>query len=112
MKESEPKFLINARVNEFTIPPITDGLIVGTHAPIGVNALKKALNILIPENFELLNINDEVIGDILMKSTIVRRMGQDRIVYFLMNQVKGFMTKEDIFHIKMEVEISITQEIE
>ena len=107
-----PKFLLSARLKEFTIPPITDGLIVGRNAPIGSTALKKALNLLIPEKFEHIEVEDNLMSDILLKSVIVRRVGRDRVVRFLMSQAKPFMVAEDILHIQMETDITVSQELE
>jgi len=46
-----PKFVLHARIKEFAIPPITDGLVIGKEASIGTVALQKALNLLIPDHF-------------------------------------------------------------
>jgi len=112
MKPNAPKFLLTARINDFTIPPITDGLILGKNSPIGASALKKALNLLIPETFEHIEVDDDVISDILVKSVLVRRVSQARVVKFLMNRVRPFMVAEDILHIQVDAEITVSQEVE
>jgi hypothetical protein len=107
----DPKFLITAKIKEFSIPPITDGLVIGKDAAIGVSALKKALKLLIPEEFDHIEVTDDMIGSILLKSSITRRISQERILPFILNQVKPFMVEDDIIHLQLDVEITITQEI-
>jgi hypothetical protein len=57
-----PKFFLQARIKEFAILPITDGLIIGREASIGTVALQKALNLLIPDHFEQIAIDDDIVA--------------------------------------------------
>ena len=107
-----PKFVLQARIKEFAIPPITDGLVIGREASIGTVALQKALNLLIPDHFEHLIIDDEIIADILIKSILLRRLTKDRLVKFIMGQVKPFMSAQDILQVQLDLEILLTGEVE
>lgn len=107
-----PKFIIRARLKEFAIPPITDGLVIGREASIGTSALKKALNLLIPDNFELVSVGDTVIEDVLVKATLLRRLTRPRLIRFLEEQVKPFMNPQDILHLQLDMEIMVHSELE
>ncbi len=111
MELNEPKFLVTARLKEFSIPPITDGVVIGKDSPIGVSALQKALRLLIPEDFDLIEVPDEVVGSILLRRSISRRLTQKRIVPFLLKQVKPLMLEDDILHVQLETEFIISQEL-
>lgn len=111
MLPNEPKFLITAKIKEFSIPPITDGLIIGKDAAIGVSALQKALRLLIPEEFDHIEIQDETINSMLVRSSITRRLSEKRVVHFLLEQVKPLMVADEILHIQLDTEITITQEV-
>ena len=107
-----PKFFLQARIKEFAIPPITDGLVIGREASIGTVALQKALNLLIPDHFEHIAIDDEIVADVLIKSILLRRLTKDRLVKFLIEQIKPFMSPQDILHVQLDLEISLTGELE
>jgi hypothetical protein len=107
-----PKFIVQARIKEFAIPPITDGLVIGREASIGTVALQKALNLLIPDHFEHVTIDDEIVADVLIKSILLRRLTKDRLVKFLIEQIKPFMSSQDIIHVQLDLEISLTGELE
>ncbi|MBA3968101.1 MAG: hypothetical protein H0X47_20465 [Nitrospirales bacterium] len=111
MLTTEPKFLITAKIKEFSIPPITDGLVIGKDAAIGVNALQKALKLLIPEDFNHIEIQDDVINSMLIRCSIARRLTEKRVVAFLLHQVKPLMLADEILHIQLDTEITITQEL-
>jgi hypothetical protein len=107
-----PKFIVQARIKEFLIPPITDGLVIGREASIGTVALQKALNLLIPDHFEHVTLDDEIVADVLIKSILLRRLTKDRLVKFLIEQIKPFMSSQDIIHVQLDLEISLTGEFE
>ena len=109
---SGPKFFLQARIKEFAIPPITDGLVIGREASIGTGALQKALNLLIPDHFEHVTIDDEIIADVLIKSILLRRLTKERLVQFLIEQIKPFMSAQDILHVQLDMEISLSGELE
>ena len=111
MQLNEPKFLVTARLKEFTIPPITDGLVIGKNTPIGVSALQKALRLLIPEEFDNIDVPDDIVGSILLRRSISRRLTERRIVPFLLKQVKPLMVDDDILHVQLETEFIVTQEL-
>lgn len=107
-----PKFFLQARIKEFAIPPITDGLVIGREAAIGTVALQRALNLLIPDHFEHVTTDDEIVADVLVKSILLRRLTKDRLVKFLIEQIKPFMSSRDIIHVQLDLEISLTGELE
>ena len=107
-----PKFFLQARIKEFSIPPITDGLVIGREASIGTVALQKALNLIIPDHIEHIAIDDEIIADVLVKSILLRRLTKDRLVKFIIEQIKPFMSSQDILHFQLDLEISLTGELE
>ncbi len=111
MLPNEPKFLLTAKIKEFSIPPITDGLVIGKDAAIGVSALQKALRLLIPEEFDHIEIQDEIINSMLIRCSITRRLSEKRVVAFLLDQIKPLMTADEILHIQLDTEITITQEL-
>ena len=55
-------YSLSVRVNEFALPPVTDGLVLGKDAPIGVQAVTKALNLLSANHLESIHMDDDVIA--------------------------------------------------
>lgn len=111
MLSNKTKYLITAKIREFSIPPITDGLVIGKDAAIGVSALQKALKLLIPEEFCHIEVTDDLIGCILVKASIIKKLSEDRIVSFLLQHVKPFMEENEILHVQLDMEITVTQEL-
>jgi len=99
-----------ARLTEFVLPPIDDGLVLGRLSPIGHVAVGKALSLLTTTQFEHVPMEDDVIGDILVRSAILRKISPEQLRRFMLEEVKPLMGPEEIIHLDLKVEIEIDQE--
>jgi len=99
--------IIRARAREFVLPPIVDGLVLGRFSPIGHVAVGKALALLTTTPFEYVPIEDEVIGDVLVRRAVLRKISADALRGFIITHVKPLMGPEEILHLDLEVEIAL-----
>lgn len=106
---SEVKQSVKARVGEFSIPPIRDGLVLGTNSPIGSVAMKRALELLVSSPFAHIEIQDDTISDILVRRAILRRISQEKLVDFVLRRVKPLMGPEEILHLELSAEVVIDE---
>jgi hypothetical protein len=98
---------IRIRAREFVLPPIVDGLVLGRLSPIGQVAMGKALALLTTTPFEHVPIEDEVIGDVLVRSAILRKVDAETLRRFILDHVKPLMGPEEILHLDLEVEVGL-----
>jgi hypothetical protein len=101
---------LRARIKEFSIPPIHDGLIIGQHSPIGCAAIRKAIDLLTTSPFEHIELQDETVGDILVRSSILRRVPKETLIAFVLERIKPLMGPDDILHIDLDAEITLEDE--
>ncbi|MBI3989574.1 MAG: hypothetical protein HY347_08150 [candidate division NC10 bacterium] len=109
---SSPKHILKARVREFVIPPIRDGLILGKHSPIGCVAIRKALELLGSSPFVRFELEDEVISDIVVRQAILRRIPKESLIAFVLNRIKPLIGPEEILHLELEVEVLLEEEFQ
>ena len=98
---------LRAQVREFVIPPIRDGLILGRQSAIGHVAIGKALSLLSTTSFERVPVEDDVIGDIIVRSSILRKLEAQRLVNFVLTEIKPLMGPEEILHLGIDLETVI-----
>ncbi|ABI55895.1 hypothetical protein ACN2MM_03305 [Alkalilimnicola ehrlichii MLHE-1] len=110
MQRDSSRYIIRASVKEFSLPPIHDGLVLGRESPIGHMAVAKALDLLTITPYEHLEIEDEVIGDVLVRSAVLRKLSADQVRDFVLTRVKPLMGPEEIVHLEMEIEVQIDSE--
>lgn len=99
--------IIHAKLTEFILPPIDDGLVLGKSSPIGHVAVGKALSLLSTTSFDHIPIEDDVIGDILVRSAIMRKISLEQLTSFVLNEIKPLMGPEEIIHLDISVEVSL-----
>jgi hypothetical protein len=104
---SGPTYTLRARVTEFRIPPVHDVLIVGREAPVGCEAMRRALALISHEPYEVLEPEDEVIGGILVRAILLRRLPPEKLRTFLLQHAKPVMQPRDVLHMNLEVEVHI-----
>ena len=109
----EPKTSIrhslSARVSEFDIPPVTDGLLIGKNSPIGFSAINKALNLLVAENFVTVEVEDDTISHCVVRRAIIRRIPQDKLVAFLLERIKPLMCAQEILNLELKADVMIEE---
>jgi len=104
------KHSVKVRVREFGVPPIHDVLVLGKQSPIGCAAIRKAIEFLVASPFEHLEFEDDVISDIIVRSAILRRIPKDKLIAFVLSQIKPLMTADEILHLDLEVEVAMEAE--
>lgn len=104
------KYTLKARVREFGVPPIHDVLVLGKQSPIGCAAIRKAIEFLVASPFDHIEFQDDVISDIIVRSAIMRRLPKDKLIGFVLSQIKPLMAADEILHLDLEVEVVIESE--
>ncbi|MBI3903855.1 MAG: hypothetical protein HY306_13095 [Nitrosomonadales bacterium] len=107
MNERKRKSTIRAQLTEFILPPIDDGLVLGRSSPIGHVAVGKALSLLSTTSFDHIPIEDDIIGDILVRTAIMRKISREQLIAFVLNEIKPLMGPEEIIHLDIEVELML-----
>jgi hypothetical protein len=104
------KHALKVRVREFQIPPIHDALVLGRASHIGCAAIRKALGLLSESPYEHIEVDDDLVSDIIIRRSILRRLSQEALVAFTLGHVKPLMTAEEILHLDLEVEVRLETE--
>lgn len=105
------KHILRARVHEFGIPPIRDGLVLGKASPIGCVAIRKALELLGDSRFVHIEPQDEVVSDVIVRSTILQLVPKEVLIDFVLRRIKPLMGPEDILHLHLDAEVLLEEEI-
>jgi hypothetical protein len=98
---------VRARVTEFGYPPVHDALILGVNAPQGTEAFKKGLGLLVSTPFEHISVKDDIIGSVLVRGSVLRRISAEKFLDFIMRRVKPLMSAEEILHLDMNIEVDL-----
>jgi hypothetical protein len=106
------KHFIQTRIKEFVLPPFRDGLILGKNAPIGSKAMCLALELLVATPFEHIEISDdEIIQDIIVRRNLLKRISKDKLLVFVLKNIKPLMGDEEILYLELDIEVNLEYEL-
>jgi hypothetical protein len=108
---------VNVRLQfqEFRIPPVHDALVLGKKSPIGSEAVRRSLTLLHVAPFQHIELSgaheDDVVGDILVRNSVLNKIPPDNLIRLVVDRVKPFMTAEEILHLRLDAEVSLEHQI-
>lgn len=108
MTANDRKVSISVHVGEYAIPPLKDMLVLGKNAPIGCIAMRRAIELLVKTPFEHIELDDEVISDILVRQSILRRVSRDELIDFVVAHMKPLMGSDEVLHALVEVHVFLS----
>lgn len=98
---------MRVRVKSMELPPIKDGLVVGKKAAIGIEAMLRTLSMLTPEEFERLQLTDDIIEDVIVRTAVLKKTGRDRLVKFVITNLKPLMIPTELLMLDIHLEVLI-----
>ncbi len=98
---------VTATVCEFALPPVHDALVLGRDAPVGCRAFRRVLELLSPAVFEHLETDDDTISDVLVRATLLRRIPADRLLQFVLADIKPLMAADEVLRLDLDVELRV-----
>src|SRR3954451_12698563 len=106
-KATHAEKTMRVRLKALEIPPIKDGLVIGRDAAIGGEAMLRTLKLMTNEKFERIIVRDDVIQDIIVRSAVLRKVGQQQLVSFIKERVQPLMGENELLMLDIEVELVI-----
>lgn len=105
--EAADDYTINVRLHfhEFSMPPVKDALVLGKESPIGCEAVRRALSLLHVATFDHIEPEDDVVGNILVRSSVLKKIPQDKLVALILHRVKPTMEKHECMHLHIVAEL-------
>ena len=102
---------MRVRLRALEMPPVKDGLVIGKNAAIGGEAMTRTLRLMTNEKFERFVIKDEIVQEAIIRSAVVRKIGKDRLINFVLKRVKPIMAESELLMLDIEVELVIEDSV-
>jgi len=105
------RVLLNMDLSTFEVPPAGEVLVLGKRCPIGPEAAKNMLDNVAPEEFELIQPEDDVIDGILVKKYLFLRADKESLTKAIIEEAKAIMGERDMIRLKCDVIVGIRREL-
>ncbi|SHF02177.1 hypothetical protein [Desulforamulus putei] len=110
--ESTRKAEITIRLSEFEVPPMQDVLIVGRKAPIGPEAARRMVDILSPEQYEIVEIEHPVIEAIVIRKSLTNMITKDRLIPLILDEGGKVANESTIIKAQLNIVLQVSKSID
>lgn len=106
-EKQSPSCTLTARITEFSIPPVSDGLVIGKESAIGFSAISRALHLLVANQYQAIEVSDDVISHLIVRRNLLRRVPEQKLVAFVISRIRPLMSPEEILHLELTAEVKL-----
>ncbi|MDO9528538.1 MAG: hypothetical protein Q7J27_05175 [Syntrophales bacterium] len=103
MKGRSKQYSLSLNFEDISLPPIKDILILGTKCSQGKFGVAKCFQLLSPDNFELIEIDDDIVQGLIINKRILKRIPVDHIIDILRREVFPYISAGDT--VKVDINI-------
>lgn len=103
--EGTKKAEISMKFSEFDMPPMQDVLIVGKRAPIGPEAARRMVDILSPDQYEILKIDHTFVEALVVRKSLLNMLPKDKLIGIIMEE--GGKVANESMIIKAQINITL-----
>jgi len=103
---------LNLRLSEFEIPPMQDVLLVGERAPIGPEAVRRMVDALSPEQYEIIDLDHSVFEALVIRKSLLKQITQDKLLPILLEEGTRIATAESVVKVQVSTVIEVNRGID
>lgn len=103
---------INMRFSEFEMPPMQDVLIVGKRAPIGPEAARRMVDILSPEQYEIIKIEHEYVEAVVVRRSLLNMLSKDKLIPMIMEEGGRIANESMIIKAQINITLHVSKSID
>lgn len=100
---------VRLRFKTLEIPPIRDGVVVGRAAQVSSETMQKILQLASADRFVSLPLHDDIIADVLIRESVLRKIDAEAVRDFVLQQIKPAMASSEVLSLQLEIEIVMEQ---
>ncbi|MEL7587096.1 MAG: hypothetical protein AAGU19_10325 [Prolixibacteraceae bacterium] len=98
-------YSVHLAFEEIQLPPFQDILLIGKKSPHGRMGLSRSLQFLMPDEFEVIEVDDPVVDTAFINKRLLKKMDRQQILSVLRRQVFPFVREDEILKVDFKVKI-------
>ncbi len=110
--DSTKKAEITMRMSEFEMPPMQDVLIVGRRAPIGPEAARRMVDILSPDQYEIVKVDHPAIEAMVVRKALFSMLPKEKLVALLMEEGERVANESTIVKAQVNIVLQVSKAID
>ncbi len=112
VNKNNRKAEINMKLSEFEMPPMQDVLFVGKKAPIGPEAARRMVEVLSPNQYEIIKVEDSIIEAIVIRKSILKMITQEKLIPIILEEGGRVANECSIIKAQIDIILHVSKSIE
>ncbi|OPY58178.1 MAG: hypothetical protein A4E55_01073 [Pelotomaculum sp. PtaU1.Bin035] len=112
LNDTGRKAQISIILSEFEIPPIQDVLLIGRRAPIGTKAVQRMIDVLSPEQYEILNVNEGPFESVVIRKSLSRLVTQEKLLSIILEEGHKVASETAVLKAQINIVLNINVEVD
>jgi len=104
--ENIMKYSISLSFQEIKLPPFDEILILGKNSQHGKIGISKSFELLIPNGFEIIEVEDEKVEAVFVNKRIIAKLPKDKLIKLLRDKVFPYVSEGELLKVDLKVTIS------
>lgn len=103
---------ITMRLSEFEIPPMQDVLLVGKKASIGPEAVRRMVDSLSPDKYDIIRVDHPIFEAIVIKTSLLKLVSQDKLLPVILEEGSLIAGEESVVRAQISIVVQVNRGIE
>ena len=104
-KNSLSKYSVQLSFEEIRLPPFEDILILGKKCPQGKIGVCKSFELLVPNEFEIFEIEDSIVEAVFINKRILRKLDKNRVIEILKGKVFPYISDCEMLKVDFKLKV-------
>lgn len=103
---------VSIRLKEFEIPPMQDVLMIGKRSPIGPEAVRRMVDALSPEQYEVVPVDEGPIEAIVIRKSLLKLIPREKLFPIILDEGLKIATEHTVIKAQVKVIITVNKSID
>lgn len=103
---------ISIRLSEFEMPPMQDVLLVGRKAPIGPEAVRRMVDALSPEQYDIIRVEEGPIEAVVIKKSLLQMVPSEKLLPVIMEEGLKVANEVNVIKAQLDVVVVVKRAVE
>ena len=100
------KYSISLSFQEIKLPPFDEILVLGKNSSHGKLGISKSFELLIPNGFEVVEVEDEKVEAIFINKRIMTKLPKEKLIKLLRDKVFSYVSEGELLKVDLKITIS------
>lgn len=100
------------RLSEFEFPPMQDVLLVGRRAPIGPEAVRRMVDALSPEQYEIVRVDHPVFEAVVLRKSLLRQLSRESLMSLVLEEGERVADESMVVKAQLTIVIQVSREVD